>query len=98
MNNLRICFIRNKKGSTWETRNNVGLHSNFLLLMMFVPMSGLKTSSKSLGGIICVVASFQYSPIHPPSEFDLAEWGVVIFGIQRGSIHILMVVIVMQKK
>ena len=41
-------------------------------------MSGLRTSSKSLGGIICVVASFQYSPILPPSEFDLAEWGVVI--------------------
>ena len=41
-------------------------------------MLGLRTSSKSLSGMICVVAPFQYSPILPPSEFDLAEWGVVI--------------------
>ncbi len=31
-NNLRICFIKNKKGSTWESDNNVGLHSKFFII------------------------------------------------------------------
>jgi phosphatidylserine/phosphatidylglycerophosphate/cardiolipin synthase-like enzyme len=32
INNLRICFIKNKNGDTWETNNKVGLHSKFFII------------------------------------------------------------------
>ena len=32
INNLRICFLKNKKGATWETDNKVGLHSKFFII------------------------------------------------------------------
>eukprot|EP00985_Skeletonema_marinoi_P005678 scaffold2467_cov70-Skeletonema_marinoi.AAC.1 len=30
--NLRICFLKNKKGAAWETGSKVGLHSKFFIM------------------------------------------------------------------
>jgi phosphatidylserine/phosphatidylglycerophosphate/cardiolipin synthase-like enzyme len=30
--NLRMCFLRNKRGNTWETTTKIGLHSKFFIV------------------------------------------------------------------